>query len=637
MAAPSSNTGDVSEAQAYCIFVCGATAPKDLRIFADFMATSKIFIKTGGINGIYINTWPVDEYMKENTSVTWGHEGPNVGTPLVVYNRGETAWWQQVPPLAQKNVPEMVLKELENISQTARIHDTVTIFFFGHSSERAWLEIGNGHELSRTALDEVVARDFTNGVQINIVVAACSSGKILEMIRNPIERRRTVQVSAAAIEKTCSNAAVSTSIHWRRPPVIAAYASSLISGLKTAQKTNPKSTLEQHIHYVNYQEASTDDSDLSYLQNRKTGDTHGVLDAVLNLFLHSYVTHSLRGGEKVEYEYFTPSNPGPELKPQEHSAAAELAFACSGGHLADKIESEVQRIRRRPGETVEEACSNNDKAFFTYRYQLKKSKDPRELLDLFKDLLSGLRWRLRLQEQFMFVLDEFLRDELISESALARPMDIARENPAVDDMVQLLEVFDTGAICGALAGRYDELCDKFGHGHFEMPIRWLAMLILRSHPETELAHILARFHTTNLFGKFNNEFLAYVEPFCIQDMPTANEAQNAYDAGAYELGFLLPHGTSDLKMWAAETELRYQHIRDIYEDLHGEGTWGDASKFFELLELYKTHSLEDIMGPRWRRAETYLDNLSPVSGSSPFVFSGASSATMAASSESMSK
>jgi hypothetical protein len=63
---------------------------------------------------------------------------------------------------------------------------------------------------------------------------------------------------------------------------------------------------------------------------------------------------------------------------------------------------------------------------------LRQATEPGQLLKRFGELLSVLRWRLRSQDIYLFVLHLLLQDELIEEYALVKPMNILRENDAVN-------------------------------------------------------------------------------------------------------------------------------------------------------------------------------------------------------------
>lgn len=83
---------------------------------------------------------------------------------------------------------------------------------------------------------------------------------------------------------------------------------------------------------------------------------------------------------------------------------------------------------------------------------------------------------------------------------------------AVESVVQLLEGFDMGAVCRLYSNNYDALAGRLGLGRFEMPLRWLAILILRSNPEAQLRCIISRFVDKRCFGALCEGNLRYLRP-----------------------------------------------------------------------------------------------------------------------------
>ncbi|KAJ8114813.1 hypothetical protein OPT61_g3391 [Boeremia exigua] len=627
MTSAAPTAGEIPTSQTRCIFICGATNPQDLWMFADFMASSKVFLKTGGIKGTYINTFPIDEFLAKNGRVAWGYKDPNSSTPLVVHNKTDQPWWKNVPRHRLKHLPKYLLNNLEKIGETARYLDKINLFLFCHRSDQGWLQLG-GERLQLEDLSKVIATKFNHGVQVNVITAACYSGRLLNKIKDRDSRRRSVQMSASAVERFFSNSRVGASGCQRGSPFVAVYTSSLVLGLEAAQKKTPARTLQQHIDFVN----ETGVSGITQPQPYHDGSLN-LLDAVLNLFLRSYIVRTFQGGEKVRQRYFTPPRPGPQPPPGAQSSAAEAASPENLHTLMKRIQPEMDKIRRQPGQNVYEACSGWDIGLFSNIYCINNAVNPRLSPSLFKEVLLSLRWRFRLQENYLFVFDELLHDELIIEKAITRPMDIDRYDKDVEDIAGFLEAFDMGAVCRLHSVNFPELQGKLGQGRFEMPLRWLAILILRSHPETELAHIISRFVTTECFGALNKDNLEFLKPFRAKDRPNASVAQNKFDAGSYELGFFLPHGVTGeaFKQWAEIAKMRYTHIRDVFEEVLGKDTWGDATKFLELLRTYQKHTLEEYLGPRLRQGEVYVEDLSPVSDRSSSGFSAAAVASSASS------
>ncbi|XPS99243.1 hypothetical protein M3J09_008422 [Ascochyta lentis] len=608
----------VRDGQTFCLFVCGGYAiDTDAWMFADFMAISKVFIATGGLKSTCINTFPYQSFIKQKMQspasggIGWNYKGPNNGTPLLEFRRDEEPWWLQIPEEDLPNTSERVLEEIRRIAKTAQVPDKVNIFFFCHSSDGNYLSIG-GHKLTHAVVNKVIAEEFSHNVQVNLVLASCDSRLLEEKISNLNTTRRTVQTSASSLEKLHLSQ-IETTGQFRGSPFVAAYASSLVQGLEMAKTKMPGMTLQEHFDKVKTMGVSsnTDRSKTIYGRPRSwQGDgSEGVLNAVLNVLFRSYYVDSRLAGTRKTRQIFTPSKPGPQL-PLQNSATA----SASSDVYIKSIKDELRRLRSP------DDGSQNDKGFFTSIHLMGVIESPKRLAEEYGRFLSGMRWRLRVQEYFFVVFHDLLRDELIDETALLKPMDIEEPNGDVSNIVEILSCYEIGALCSHRAGAFGELTHHLGHGNFEMPIRWLAILIIRSHPETELSHILAYLNTTNKLGKLRLDFLKDCKPFEARQVPDANEAATDCGNKPYELGFILPTGI-DLKDWAQGVRIRYEHYRGLYKTLYGEGAWGDCREFLKLLEVYAENDVEQIMGPRWRQREHYVDGFSPMSGMSRSVLS----------------
>ena len=87
-----------------------------------------------------------------------------------------------------------------------------------------------------------------------------------------------------------------------------------------------------------------------------------------------------------------------------------------------------------------------------------------------------------------------------------------------------------------------------------------------------------RFIETECFGEVHEKFVGDKEAQAIRDMPNICVATDPQQVRPYELGFFLPHGTSgdSLKEWAEQTEIRYKWVKEAFEQMMGEGTWGST-------------------------------------------------------------
>jgi hypothetical protein len=628
-------TAIIPEGNTWCLFICGATEPEDLWMFVDFMGSSKVFLNTGGIRGTYFNCWPIEEHLKKHSRVTWGYQGANDSSdPVIIFNRGDTAWWKDIPKQKRKDLPKAILKELKQLGQKAKFPDKVNIFIFSHGSEDGWLQIGS-EKLQMSDLSKTVARSFEVGVQVNVIVAACYSGMLLDMIKIEDNSKRVVQVSARAAEKSWSFARQSTSGNYRGSPFVTAYMKSFMLGYEEAQTQDPSRTLQEHFNHVNCAGIShgiDDEGVVRYGDPQSHVDQfQNPLDAVLNIFTRRYVVHTMQGGtnqKKVGQTFYTPPQPGPQSSSRTAAASASVVPERKPTWTR-AVQHEFDLLR-----TTATMCPNSDKGFFSQMKYLENSGNDQRTLDLFQELLLGLRWRFQLQERYMLIVNELLRDGLLDEDAILQPINFSEQNELVDAVVRVLRAFDNGAVCGILAAFYEELSGKLGHGNFNMPVRWLAILILRSKPTLNLPQIVRRFAETECFGKLHEEWVKGGKAATLRDMPNVCVANNWQETLPYEVGFFLPHVKTEeeLKKWAEQTETRYVHIMKMFEQMMGEGSWGSADEFLDLLNNYKKYSLTEYLGPRWQQ---YLERdddeelSSPATVASSSVFSASTAPSSA--------
>ncbi|KAF3053268.1 hypothetical protein E8E11_007624 [Didymella keratinophila] len=608
MAAPPPSVS-IPEGMTHGLFICaGLEITRDVWMFADFQATSKIFMATGGMTGTYLNLYDYKTYLnnlpKEKPQrIAWGYQGfqnavnvaknsegaSTINTvdnsePIITFTPDDHVFFEQIPPEDFPGAADRIIKEMKVIAMKARHPNKVNIFIFGHggTAKGGFLQLGGpgdkGSRLYYDDINKVIREDFDAGVQVNVIAAACFSGLLLDKIEAVDQRRRTVQTSASSLAKSWSYREPSTSGQWRGPPFINAFAASFDKGLRAAQATEPARTVAEHFRFVDTLGCHSDPSSL----NIRT-----------------------RNGDERPEIVFTPPKPGPQYNPKGEAAAAAADPNANDNYMRG-IEYELRRLR-----DPKTASSQNDYGFFTCINYLKTLRDSGELLKQWGTFLKGMRWRLRVQEYFFVVFHSLLRDEMIDEEALKTPMHIDEDNLDMDHLMDLLSCFEVGLVCSS-SNAFEGLNGVLGHDDFAMPLRWLSILILRSHPETELASIVQYLYNSRKLGKLREDVLKDVEHVSVKRIPDLCKASSKKDRKPCELAFWLPT-TPDLKLWAEETLMRYEHYQDMYNDMYGEGTWGGADTLKKMLRLYESTTLEDILGPRLRQHEKYMDNLSPLS------------------------
>ncbi|KAN0072943.1 hypothetical protein V8E54_009057 [Elaphomyces granulatus] len=150
-----------------------------------------------------------------------------------------------------------------------------------------------------------------------------------------------------------------------------------------------------------------------------------------------------------------------------------------------------------------------------------------------EELVRTLSYRFRVQEEIFIIAESLMHLGLLSYQSLYLPMELSRGTPSVHTVVQSLECFDYVASTMSFLD---------GRGAFDTPAMWLATVMSGPGP---------RF-TVN---------------------PREGEAKEVLTP---QYGVWLPHGVS-MKDFAVTFSTRYCAIKEAYDDLLGEGTWGDSS------------------------------------------------------------
>ncbi|KAF3043368.1 hypothetical protein E8E12_001059 [Didymella heteroderae] len=269
-------------------------------------------------------------------------------------------------------LPKFILKELAKLGKKAKLPDKVNVFVFCHGCHEGSLQIGS-QALQMSELNETISNEFEFGVQVNVIVAACCSGILMDMIKDEDKTRRTVQVSAKAAQKSWSFARQSNSGNYRGSPFVSAYINSLML---------------EHFNHVNTAGISKL-GDLVEEAQSYHDDFRNPLDALLNVFSHKYIVHTFKGGDpknKVSRRFYTPPQPSPQPPP--HTAVASASVVSEKRSAWTKaVQHEVDLLR-----TSFKDCPNSDKDFFQQITLLGETESNGEALELFKELLLGLRW-----------------------------------------------------------------------------------------------------------------------------------------------------------------------------------------------------------------------------------------------------
>jgi Peptidase C13 family len=176
------------------LVVCGATGYKqDYWLFGDFLGFVDTFKKvTPSIHGDFVNCFPLGAYFELSCApdIKFGRRkesegaGWESGDEIAIYTKWQydhrEAWWTQVNEPSWRSVKSDVLRWIESRARNAKPADIVTIVLIGHGNTDG-IFIG-GLPLSPSELATACA-NFAAGVQVNIIIKACSSGAFANAFR----------------------------------------------------------------------------------------------------------------------------------------------------------------------------------------------------------------------------------------------------------------------------------------------------------------------------------------------------------------------------------------------------------------------------------------------------------------------
>ncbi|KAH0539144.1 hypothetical protein FGG08_004316 [Glutinoglossum americanum] len=183
-----------------------------------------------------------------------------------------------------------------------------------------------------------------------------------------------------------------------------------------------------------------------------------------------------------------------------------------------------------------------------------------------EELVRALSYRFRVQEEIFVIAKSLMHLGLLSHQALYRPMDLSRSTPSISSVVSSLRCFNY--VADAMSPERKGL-----GGGFDAPVIWLATVIVRSC--TDWTRILDRLVTVQRLGSLDQACAAKFTSSGPRFTINAREGE-AMEVVAPQYGIWLPHGVS-MKGFAGAFLARYCTVKETYEDIMGEGSWGDSS------------------------------------------------------------
>jgi len=399
--------------------VCGGSNPKeDVWQFADFFA----ILRELEINFDYTGTttawnmFPYEEYFKtysldkHKDEVWFGYKHPGFRVdPAFRFKKGDPTPWKDWDKDSTPNMDKKILQHIEQRSLKAG--DRFNFIFIGHSYEEGDFEVGN-QKLLRKDLAKSFIR-FSPDVQVNIIVASCWSGKLVNQMRDLGSKGQYVQSSTTADLMSWSYGRRVVSDPLRGSPFIASIIESMHGWV--GEKSKAPRTLGEHIEHV-----------------RKRGiwfhEPKSIPQAFTNVDLHVAVVQVLFAhyvhlkpsdskGRKtamvIDPGYPAPNSTyGPTFQPQQAPAAANRALELV------KKEMALVKNNSNPGHP-------RDLGFGTLlQVAGSSSKSVKERMHHLIIMLDGLKWRFQMQERLILIWDELVNYEVLSTECIMRRMEL---------------------------------------------------------------------------------------------------------------------------------------------------------------------------------------------------------------------
>ncbi|KAL1793609.1 hypothetical protein ACET3X_008591 [Alternaria dauci] len=563
--------------------ICGGSNPEeDVWQFADFFAIHRELIGNFGFTGTAWNMFPYEEYFekfskgKHKDEIWFGHKQPGYHVdPAFRFKKGDPTLWKDFD---KDQVPNMDKKILQHINQRKlRSGDRFNFIFIGHSFEKGDFEVGN-QRLPRKDLEEAFRR-ISYDVQVNIIVASCWSGKLVDQMRQIGRRHQYVQSSTTADLMSYAYARRVPSDPLRGSPFIASIVHSM-GGWVGDENKGPK-TLGEHIEHV-----------------RKHGVWYGKPEAIpqayTNVDLHVAVVETfyshyihLEPGHSKRRKFAMVVNPGypapnstfgPHFQSEGAPEAARKAF--------EVIKKEIALVKHNsnPGHP-------RDNGFGTLMQVAASNERPmKERVLYIRKMMDALKWRFQMQERMITIWQKLVNYDILSPECIMRRIDLERtmSSDPVRILSGALELFEYAQDFGDAARlRTDRFPKETMRGRFEEPLYWLATLLLRCETDN-VPGVFGWLRSTRLLGGIAEDAEIPVDD--LEGIERQDQSayllcpENSADADLTNcrIGFILPHG-ENIMIWARKTATRYADLRNAYLDLNGPDSWELDQDFIDEL------------------------------------------------------
>jgi hypothetical protein len=542
------------------LVVCGAIEHKtDFWLFGDFLGFVDALKKANPpVHGDFVNCFPLGVYFDSSgkQDIKFGRRkeaegaGWDSGDEIAIYTKWQhdhrETWWTQVNQPSWPSVKPNILNWIDNKVHNAQQGDIVTIILIGHGNKNG-ISIGD-IPLSASELATACA-NFAPDVQVNIIIKACSSGAFAKAFRISGQRNRYVHTSSKDKDERSYSDRRSITGRIRN----SLFGLSFVETLGLMRDEEELWTLKKQKLKLE-EDLSGPLVPVAKRSHPQVFSDSPMKKIMWDIMYQDYIDLSFDRAPAHARRVLTPLDEALRIERQQRNDSLIP--------LPSYTAAEV--VLRREMEAIDTDWPDAaDMGILDELLSLDRFPKPRKHSAV-EELVRALSYRFRFQEEIFIIAESFMHLGLLSHQALYHPMDLWRVTPSISTVVSGLQCFDHVAEAmsfsrGALSGSFDG------------PVIWLATVIVRSC--TDWTRILDRLVTIQRLGS--------LDPARTASFSGGRFVINAREGEAKEIvttqyGIWLPHGVS-MKDFAGTFLARYCAVKEIYEDMLGEGSWGDSS------------------------------------------------------------
>ncbi|KAJ4361893.1 hypothetical protein N0V83_010834 [Neocucurbitaria cava] len=535
------------------LFINGSEAIKDAWLFSDFVGFYKAFSSHDYGNSQAFNGFPVNQYFAQyphRTSITFGFKSTTDDTPLSIFRRGEPSFWTQLESTAP-SPSQPILEYLAQLANTMTAGGIVNIVMVCHGYPDGDFDIC-GTVLELETLDACLSM-FRHGVTINLFVKSCYSRRIVERLQTAAHKHRYVHGSAAADQRSFGHTRTGPSGTVRGSPFAQASVNIMTKPARAPDN------LQSQIDHVNLHGRSGDEFETGQPQ---AWTSHDVSSRVLDVFYSDYIHIASPPAKKLRAASISALPQPTEVSTQRIAIASSLPSALF--EVLNALAAEATYVRTTtPPDPFDVGFVE------AYNFMTRASMSYSQRLTLCREVLHGMRWRVRIQGSFLAAWKDLVKGQKIESVSIDAPINFAKPSLSVHHISAALQCFEIAADCGLTANRTPDHARSFA-GAFDAPTVWLATLIARSAvgSQESISHLAAIGTLGQLLPSFRDAPK--------QVIVDAEEYRPSTVGKPHQLFFWLPFGdSSDLAGWAKSAKCRYDRLKAAFESVMGLGTWGE--------------------------------------------------------------